>query len=140
MVRQAGVAIGDISDRVDRVAGLFSDIAISAKEQSLGDTEINTGVRDLDAATRSNAAMAEQASAASEGLTNAADRLAEHLARFKMANTSASQNWAAAAAAAMSVAAPANLEMFASNSATNSPVSRSASGANQPQIDVLKNF
>lgn len=84
LVRKAGDSIGDIILRVDKVAGLVSDIAVSAKEQSVGVTEINSGVRELDAATQRNAAMAEEASAASESLTNAADRLADHLARFRM--------------------------------------------------------
>ncbi|QXT40762.1 methyl-accepting chemotaxis protein [Gymnodinialimonas ceratoperidinii] len=84
LVRKAGDSIGDIIIRVDKVAGLVSDIAVSAKEQSIGVTEINSGVRELDAATQRNAAMAEEASAASESLTNAADRLASHLARFRM--------------------------------------------------------
>ncbi|WP_341862268.1 methyl-accepting chemotaxis protein [Gymnodinialimonas sp. 57CJ19] len=95
LVRKAGDTIGDIISRVDRVAGLVSDIAVSAKEQSTGVTEINAGMRELDAATQSNAAMAEEASAASENLTNAADRLANHLARFQMIrSTSPANAWA----------------------------------------------
>lgn len=140
LVRQAGEAIGDIGNRVDRVAGLVSDIAISAKEQSLGVTEINTGVRDLDAATQSNAAMAEEASAASEGLTNAADRLSEHLARFKVADASIPHNWAAAAAGASSDISPIDLEEFASSSAADTPAVRSANGTQQSQIDVFQDF
>lgn len=94
LVRKAGESLNDITQRVDRVAGLVSDIAVSAKEQSIGVTEINSGVRDLDAATQRNAAMAEEASAASEALTNAADRLADHLGRFQMASTLAKPKWA----------------------------------------------
>ncbi|ABD56277.1 methyl-accepting chemotaxis protein [Jannaschia sp. CCS1] len=99
LVHDAGRSINDIIDRVDRVTSLVSDIAVSAKEQSIGVTEINAAVRDLDTATQGNAAMAEETSAASEGLTNAADRLASHLARFKLADAS-DANWAAAAATA----------------------------------------
>ncbi len=106
LVREAGVALGDIISRVDRVAGLVSDIAVSAKEQSVGVGEINSGIRDLDAATQRNAAMAEEASAASEGLTSAADRMAGHLARFKLSAAKAKGNWAAAAVATMSPPVP----------------------------------
>ncbi|MEJ6394052.1 methyl-accepting chemotaxis protein [Gymnodinialimonas sp. 2305UL16-5] len=101
LVRDAGKALNDIIDRVDRVAGLVSDIAVSAKEQSVGVSEINAGVRDLDAATQSNAAMAEEASAASEGLTNAAEKMTARLARFRLEGQAARANWAAAAVVSM---------------------------------------
>ncbi len=84
LVRDAGKALNDIISRVDRVAGLVSDIAVSATQQSVGVSEINAGVRDLDAATQRNAVMAEEASAATEGLTNAAERMTGRLARFKL--------------------------------------------------------
>ena len=102
LVKEAGDALGDIISRVDQVSRLVSDIAVSAKEQSVGVSEINDGVRNLDAATQSNAAMAEEASAASEGLTNAAERMASQLGRFRISG-GADANWAAAAA---SVAMP----------------------------------
>ncbi len=100
LVNDAGTALGDIIERVDQVARLVSDIATSAKEQSVGVAEINEGVRDLDAATQSNAAMAEEASAASESLTNAAEGMADQLVRFETGSTSSPQNWAMAASAA----------------------------------------
>ena len=103
LVRNTGEALSDIISRVDRVASLVSDIAVSAKEQSVGVAEINDGVRDLDAATQRNAAMAEEASAATEGLTNNADRMHKQLARFRLPGTSGApaRNWAAEAVVAM---------------------------------------
>lgn len=141
LVREAGQSIGNIIERVERVASLVSDIAVSAKEQSVGVTEINSGVRDLDAATQRNAAMAEEASAASEGLTNAADRLANHLARFRMATPNGTHNWAAAATVLHSPAEPSDAQAFALRSTAISPVALAASGGSaQAQIDVFKDF
>lgn len=139
LVRKAGKSLNDITERVDRVAGLVSDIAVSAKEQSIGVTEINSGVRDLDAATQRNAAMAEEASAASEGLTNAADRLAAHLGRFQMATTPAQPNWAAAATATRGPEKfePANASDIFAFSAS---APRRAQLAAHPQVNVFKDF
>lgn len=146
LVRSTGESLGDIISRVDRVAVLVSDIAVSAKEQSVGVSEINSGVRDLDAATQRNAAMAEEASAASEGLTNAADRLASNLARFQMAKASGTANWAAAAAArpVMSIqntpttAAPHPITATTPMDRTQMPAP--ARVANAPQGNAFKDF
>ncbi len=110
LVRDTGQALNDIIDRVDTVASLVSDIAASAKEQAIGVEEINDGVRNLDMATQSNAAMAEEASSASDGLTNAAAGLANLIARFQLGQVS-SGNWAAAAAAAESTSSSAAEEV-----------------------------
>lgn len=136
LVRDAGTSLGDIIARVDKVAGLVSDIAVSAKEQSVGVSEINAGVRDLDAATQSNAAMAEEASAASEGLTNAAQRMAEHLARFRMAGQKAKGNWAAAAVVAME--APSR--MATASRAAPAPRALAVAGGNRSQGDPFRDF
>lgn len=138
LVRDAGNALGDIITRVDRVAGLVSDIAVSAKEQSVGVGEINAGVRDLDAATQRNAAMAEEASAASEGLTNAADRMAGHLARFKLSGSVGKGNWAANAAAAMEATTPGHL----APAPKAVPMRRvgAASGGALPKSDPFRDF
>lgn len=137
LVREAGQSLGNIIGRVERVASLVTDIAISAKEQSIGVTEINSGVRDLDAATQRNAAMAEEASAASEGLTNAADRLAAHLARFRMEPTQGTRNWAAAAVVSMPASRSPGVDAFASNRPS---AARMATGSAQTDMDVFRDF
>jgi methyl-accepting chemotaxis protein len=136
LVRATGQSLGDIIERVDRVASLVSDIAVSANEQSVGVSEINSGVRDLDAATQRNAAMAEEASAASEGLTNAAERLADHLGRFKIEKSggssvvSAPGNWAAAASARAGSPIP----------QTHAPRVERASNGGATQANVFSGF
>lgn len=141
LVRKAGDTIGDIISRVDKVAGLVSDIAVSAKEQSTGVTEINAGMRELDAATQSNAAMAEEASAASENLTNAADRLARHLARFQMIRSATSSPaWAPEGSSPTGHAAfddAINAAPLAVASASPLPAN---AFADAPQDDAFKDF
>lgn len=145
LVREAGVSLGNIIGRVERVASLVTDIAVSAKEQSVGVTEINAGVRDLDAATQRNAAMAEEASAASEGLTNAADRMAEHLARFRVATSTGTQNWAAAAVVALPrVGSAPTFKLGASDTnafaSVRPPPAKVASGGTHFDVDVFREF
>ncbi|UWQ96665.1 cache domain-containing protein [Rhodobacteraceae bacterium M385] len=141
LVRKAGDTIGDIISRVDKVAGLVSDIAVSAKEQSTGVTEINAGMRELDIATQSNAAMAEEASAASENLTNAADRLAGHLARFQMIRSASSAPaWAPGGTSPTGHAAfDGAIQAAAVAGASTAPLLAS-SATGDPQADVFKDF
>jgi len=77
VLRRIVAAVGDISARM-------SAIAVSAQEQSAGLGQINTAVAQLDQVTQQNAAMFEQASAASRALTREAEALNETTARFRV--------------------------------------------------------
>lgn len=65
--------------RIGNVTTLIADIANSAREQSLGLTEINTGVKQLDEVTQRNAAVVVQSTTSAEALHNDAARLTEGL-------------------------------------------------------------
>ncbi len=65
-----------------------SEIATSAKEQSVGLAEVNTAVNAMDQTTQQNAAMVEQSNAASNTFANEAVRLRELVNRFSLAETS----------------------------------------------------
>lgn len=84
LVGKAGEALTSIVDRVNHISQLVSDIAEGAVEQSTALGEINTGVVQLDKVTQQNAAMVEEATAASHMLKSDATKLAERVAHFKI--------------------------------------------------------
>jgi methyl-accepting chemotaxis protein len=86
-VKQAGAALQQIAQRVTHISSLTTNISTGASEQATGLNEINIGVTQLDQATQKNAAMAEEASAASHLLASGAEELATLVARFKTLQT-----------------------------------------------------
>ena len=82
-VKQAGAALQQIAQRVTHISSLTTNISTGASEQAIGLNEINIGVTQLDQATQKNAAMAEEASAASHLLASGAEELATLVGRFK---------------------------------------------------------
>ncbi len=83
-VKQAGEALQQIARRVTHISSLTSNIATGSREQSIGLNEINLGVTQLDQATQKNAAMAEEATAASQLLKQGAGELSELIGMFKL--------------------------------------------------------
>ncbi len=83
LVGKAGDALSLIVERVNNISQLISNIAVGASEQSTGLSEINTGVIQLDQVTQQNAAMVEEATAASHLLDSDAARLADLVAGFR---------------------------------------------------------
>ncbi len=72
-----------IVTQVNDVAGVVGDIAASAQEQATGLHEVNTAVNQMDQITQQNAAMVEQATAASHALARDAADLVQLTERFK---------------------------------------------------------
>lgn len=82
LVGKAGTALESIVARVMNISTLVSEIAQGASEQSTGIAEINTGMSQLDQVTQQNAAMVEEATAASQLLNNDASNLGALVSRF----------------------------------------------------------
>ncbi len=83
LVGKTGTALRSIVDRVTHISGLVSEIAEGAAEQSVGLAEINTGMTQLDQVTQQNAAMVEEATAASHLLRSDSGKLAELVSHFQ---------------------------------------------------------
>ena len=83
LVGRTAEALRLIEDRVDQVAGLVAEIAASSQEQAIALAEVNTAVNDMDRITQQNAAMVEEATAASDALAQEATALVESVARFQ---------------------------------------------------------
>jgi methyl-accepting chemotaxis protein len=102
LVSETGKALGRIVEQVGRLSTLVTDIAASAQEQATGLAEVNSAVNQIDQVTQQNAAMVEQATAASHSLAGEAQELARLVGQFAIGEVAA-----AAAARPARRAAPA---------------------------------
>lgn len=69
---------------IQRVAAMMSQIAAASREQSEGIGQVNRAMMQMDDSNQQNAAMVEQASAATESLKNQANALVSAVGRFKV--------------------------------------------------------
>ena len=83
LVGQTGDALSLIVKQVSEIAMIVAEIAGSAQEQSTGLDEVNTAVNQMDQITQQNAAMVEEATAASHALRQEAQQLADLISRFR---------------------------------------------------------
>jgi methyl-accepting chemotaxis protein len=86
LVNETGRALQGIVAQVSEIAVIVSEIASSAHEQASGLTQVNTAISQLDQITQQNAAMVEQATAASKSLAGESLKLDELLAQFKVSS------------------------------------------------------
>jgi methyl-accepting chemotaxis protein len=84
LVGETGKALERIVAQVTQIADVVTEIAASTEEQSSGLQEVNTAVNQMDQVTQQNAAMVEEATAASHALTSEADALAQLISRFEL--------------------------------------------------------
>ncbi|HEY4029381.1 MAG TPA: methyl-accepting chemotaxis protein [Caulobacteraceae bacterium] len=84
LVRRTGEALQQIVSQVSRLNGLVSEIAGAAQEQALAMQQVNTTVADMDRTTQQNAAMVEEASAASVALATEAETLTQLIGQFRV--------------------------------------------------------
>jgi aerotaxis receptor len=88
LVDQAGNTMQEIVTSVDRVTGIMREISVASGEQSTGIEQVNEAVAHMDQTTQQNAALVEEAAAASETMREQARNLADALEVFKMAGAS----------------------------------------------------
>jgi methyl-accepting chemotaxis protein len=83
LVGDTGQALSGIVAKVGEIDGLIREIAISSQEQATGLNGVNSAVNQMDQVTQQNAAMVEEATAASASLRNEAQDLARRVGRFQ---------------------------------------------------------
>ncbi|MCQ2006343.1 methyl-accepting chemotaxis protein [Rhizobium sp. NRK18] len=83
LVQAAGTALTEIETRVRSVNDHIHSIAVAAREQSTGLTEVNVAVNQMDQVTQQNAAMVEETSAATHKLAGETDGLLQLISRFQ---------------------------------------------------------
>jgi len=89
LVDKAGATMTDIVTSVQRVAAIVSEISSATAEQSNGVSQVGTAVGQMDQATQQNAALVEESAAAAESLKQQAQKLAQAVAVFRLAEARA---------------------------------------------------
>ncbi|MRG65898.1 HAMP domain-containing protein [Rhizobium pusense] len=84
LVRETGVALKEIGERISGINRHMEAIATAAREQSTGLSEVNGAVNTMDQTTQQNAAMVEQSTAASAALATEARKLRELVSQFHL--------------------------------------------------------
>jgi len=85
LVGQAGETMDEVVASVKRVTDIMSDIASASAEQSAGIEQVNLSIIEMDGMTQQNAALVEQAAAASQSLQDQAAELQRVVSIFKLA-------------------------------------------------------
>jgi aerotaxis receptor len=83
-VDQAGATMNEIVTAVKRVTDIMAEISTASEEQSAGIEEINQAIIQMDDVTQQNAALVEQAAAASESMQEQANSLFVAVSVFKL--------------------------------------------------------
>ncbi|PRC91318.1 methyl-accepting chemotaxis protein [Solimicrobium silvestre] len=88
LVDEAGATMNQIVTSVKQVVAIMAEIAAASQEQSAGIEQVNLAITDMDNTTQQNAALVEQAAAASKSLQDQADSLAKIVSVFKLDESS----------------------------------------------------
>ena len=89
LVDEAGRTIAEVVTSVRRVSGIMAEIATAAHEQSEGIQQVNAAIRQMDQVTQQNAALVEEAAAATDAMQSQARRLADTVSVFRLAGPGA---------------------------------------------------
>jgi methyl-accepting chemotaxis protein len=84
LVTQSGETLEQIVGSVKKVTVIVGEIAATSREQSSGIEQVNKAVMQLDELTQQNAALVEQASAASQSMAEQARGLNDSMIRFRL--------------------------------------------------------
>lgn len=82
LVNKSGETLVEIIEAVDGVSKMMSQIAMAANEQSNGISEVDKTIGQLDDMTQQNAALVEEASAASQNMSSQAQEMKSSMSIF----------------------------------------------------------
>ena len=94
-VNEASATILEIVDSVKRVTDIMTEISAASQEQTVGIEQINQAIVQMDQVTQQNAALVEEAAAASESMQIQAARLSDAVSVFRLDGVQASAAQAA---------------------------------------------
>ena len=134
LVNEAGQTMGDIVDSIVRVTDIMGEITSATHEQTIGIEQINMAIAQMDEVTQQNAALVEEAAAASQSMQEQAGELAHVVGFFKTGNHAVSAPKltpvrTAPAAAAAKIAPPAARPAPARKAVAAAPARRSNAAA-----------
>ncbi len=82
LVDESGQTLGEIVTAVKKVSDIIAEIAAASQEQSSGIEQVNKAIAQMDQVTQQNAALVEEAAAASESLDDQAQGLDQLMTFF----------------------------------------------------------
>ena len=86
LVDESGATLQEIMTSVKKVSDIIGEIAVASEEQSSGISQVNTAVTQMDQMTQQNAALVEEAAAASESMDEESRALMELVQFFQLGN------------------------------------------------------
>jgi methyl-accepting chemotaxis protein len=89
LVDSAGRTMEEIVGQVTKVSELVAEIAAANQEQSAGIGQVNTAITHMDQAVQQNAALVEEATAATESMKAQAASLLQMVSRFHLGTAAA---------------------------------------------------
>jgi methyl-accepting chemotaxis protein len=87
---EAGETMTEVTRAVGQVTAIMSEIAAASEEQSRGIAQVNLAITQMDDVTQQNAALVEQAAAASRSLEDQGRQLDESVGAFRLKPATAS--------------------------------------------------
>ena len=84
LVSEAGATMNEVLASVGRVTDIMADISAASAEQSSGLEQVNLAIGEMDESTQRNAALVEEASAATQAMQDQAAQLARAVRAFRL--------------------------------------------------------
>lgn len=84
LVNESGKTLGEIVTAVEVVCQMIRDIASAAREQTAGIEQVNTAISQMDEMTQQNAALVEEATAASQSMVDQANDMGQLVSFFSV--------------------------------------------------------
>jgi methyl-accepting chemotaxis protein len=84
LVDESGKTLGEIVAAVRKVTAIVAEIAAASREQSSGIEQVNKAVSAMDEGTQQNAALVEEAAAASQSIVEQVSSLNALISRYKL--------------------------------------------------------
>ncbi|WP_100658410.1 methyl-accepting chemotaxis protein [Alteromonas flava] len=84
LVNQCGESLKEILANIDQLSSLIADMDNATNEQASGIAQVNQAVAELDDITQQNAALAEEASSASQSSVQQVDEMVERVSFFQV--------------------------------------------------------
>jgi methyl-accepting chemotaxis protein len=90
LVNESGTVLEEIVNAVKKVTDIVGEIAAASREQTSGIEQVNKAVMQMDSNTQQNAALVEEAAAASQAIVEQTQALSATVARYKIIESAAS--------------------------------------------------
>ncbi|MBG7621184.1 MCP four helix bundle domain-containing protein [Herbaspirillum sp. AP02] len=101
LVAQAGSTMDEVVHSIEQVSHIVGEISAATREQSDGIEQVNQAIMQMDNTTQQNAALVEEAAAASQALQDQAQRLLDLVSVFRLDEKGAAPEMRSVQATAM---------------------------------------